>query len=149
MSFARHIREAFAAHLQRAGLNHGSDDMKQIIIAALTLSALAPLSAHAQERMSDARYIAAQNCLAFASLTQLQSDQVEVSALREATTLGYRDSAVSSEARENARRVRARANNLATSANGLQELREQRDTACATFVERGLVQRQTQSSGSP
>jgi hypothetical protein len=35
--------------------------------------------------------------------------------------------------------VRAHANNLAATANGLQELREQRDAACANFVASGLV----------
>jgi hypothetical protein len=30
----------------------------------------------------------------------------------------------------------------------VQELREQRDAACANFVERGLVQSQAQSSGA-
>jgi hypothetical protein len=123
--------------------------MKRIImIATLTLSALTPLSANAQERLSDARYIAAQHCLAYASLAQLQSDPVDVSALREAVRPGFRDSAVSSEARENARRLRARANNLATTPNGVQELREQRDQACATFVERGLVQSGGSTSGA-
>jgi hypothetical protein len=122
--------------------------MKRIIIAALTLSALTPLSAEAQERMSDARYIAAQECLAYANLSQLQSDGVDFSALQEAVRPGFRESTVSSQARENARRVRARANNLATTANGVQELREQRDAACSSFVERGLVQNQNQAAGA-
>jgi hypothetical protein len=122
--------------------------MKKIIIVALTLSALAPFSAQAQERMSDSRYIAAQHCLAYADLSQLQSDGVNFSGLREAVAPGYRSSDVSSEARENARRIRARANNLATTPNGVQELREQRDAACSSFVERGLVQNQSQSAGA-
>ncbi len=114
--------------------------MKRIIIAVMALSTLAPLSAQAQERMSDSRYIAAQQCLALADLSQLQSDGVNVSSLRDATRAGFREAAVSSEVRENARRIRARANNLATTPNGVQELREQRDTACANFVQSGLVQ---------
>jgi hypothetical protein len=122
--------------------------MNKIIIVALTLSAFAPLSAQAQERMSDARYIAAQQCLAYADLSQLQSDGVDVAGLREAVRPGFRETAVSSEARENARRVRARANNLATQPNGVQELREQRDAACASFVERGLVQSQGRATGA-
>lgn len=122
--------------------------MNKIIIVALTLSAFAPLSAQAQERMSDARYIAAQECLAYANLSQLQSDGVNFSALQDAVRPGFRESNVSSQARENARRVRARANNLATTPNGVQELREQRDAACASFVERGLVQNQSQTTGA-
>jgi len=121
---------------------------RTITIAALTLSALTPLSAHAQERMSDARYIAAQRCLAYAELTQLQSDTLDFSALRQAVEPGYRSSAVASDARENANRVRARANNLATTTDGVQELREQRDQACANFVERGLVQSGGSSSAA-
>ena len=122
--------------------------MNKIIIVALTLSAFAPLSAQAQERMSDARYIAAQQCLAYADLSQLQADGVDVAGLREAVRPGFRDSAVASQTRENARRLRARANNLATTPNGVEELREQRDAACAGFVERGLVQNRSQSSGA-
>jgi hypothetical protein len=122
--------------------------MKRLITIVLALAALAPLSAHAQERMSDARYASAQHCLAYADLSQLQSDALNFSALRDAVAPGYRSTAVSSEARENARRIRARANNLATSASGLQELREQRDAACAAFVERGLVQSEGASSGA-
>lgn len=123
--------------------------MKLIIIATIALTAIAPFSANAAERMSDARYIAAQQCLAYADLTQLQSDPVDFTGLREAVSPGYRDSAVPSETRENARRIRARANNLVTSPTGLQELREQRDTACAAFVERGLVQISGSASGAP
>lgn len=122
--------------------------MKQIVIATLALSALTPLSANAQERMSDARYIAAQHCLAYADLSQLRSDPVDVSALREAVSNGYRSSAVVSEARENARRIRGRAGNLTTFADGEQELRAQRDEACASFVERGLVHNQSGNSGA-
>ncbi len=122
--------------------------MKHIVIAAFAISAIAPLSAHAQERMSDARYIAAQHCLAYADLTQLRTDPVDVSALREAVSNGYRSSAVASEARENARRIRGRANNLTTFADGEQELRTLRDEACAPFVERGLVHNQSPNSGA-
>lgn len=123
--------------------------MKKILIAVFALSALTPLAAHAQERMSDARYIAAQQCLAFADLSQLSSDPVDFSPLREAVSSGYRSSAVTSEARENARRVRGRANNVATFADGVQELRTQRDEACSSFMERGLVHSQGQAAGAP
>lgn len=123
--------------------------MKKILIAAFALSALTPFAAHAQERMSDARYIAAQHCLAYADLTQLQSDAVDFTQLREAASTGYRSSAVSAEARENARRIRGRANNLATFADGVDQLRSQRDAACGGFIERGLVQTQGSASGQP
>jgi hypothetical protein len=124
--------------------------MKKILLAALAFTAFTPLAAHAQERMSDARYIAAQQCLAYAELSQLASDPIDFAPLREAVSNGYRSSAVASEARENARRVRGRANNVATFADGVQELRGQRDEACAAFVERGLVHNnQSQGAGAP
>lgn len=121
--------------------------MKKILVAALAFTAFTPLAAHAQERMSDARYIAAQHCLAYADLSQLSSDPVDFAPLREAVSNGYRSSAVVSEARENARRIRGRAGNLSTFNDGVEELRTQRDEACAAFVERGLVHN-TQSQGS-
>lgn len=122
--------------------------MKRVITVVFALAAFAPLSAQAQQRMSDARYIAAQHCLAYADLSQLSSDPVDVSALREAVSNGYRSSSVVSEARENARRIRGRAGNLTTFADGEQELRTLRDEACASFVERGLVSIQGQNSGA-
>lgn len=123
--------------------------MKKFLIAAFALSALTPLAAHAQERMSDARYIAAQHCLAYADLRQLQSDPVDFAPLREAASTGYRNSSIVSETRENARRVRGRANNIETFSDGVQELRTQRDQACGEFVERGLVHSQSQAAGAP
>lgn len=113
--------------------------MKRLIITALVLSALTPLSAHAQERMSDARYIAAQHCLAYADLDQLRSDPIDFSALRGAVEPGYRSSAVTADTRDQASRIRARAGFLANTNGGLEELRDGREQACARFVERGLV----------
>jgi hypothetical protein len=114
--------------------------MKRLITIVLAMSVLAPVTAHAQTRMSDARYISAQRCLAYADLPQLQSDGLDFSALRDAAAPGYRSSAVASDARENAQRVRASANLLANATGGLDELRERRDDACGGFLERGLVQ---------
>lgn len=114
--------------------------MKRMIIAVLALSVLAPLPANAQERMSDARYLSAQRCLAYADLSQLQSDALDFSALRQAVEPGYRSSSVAADARQDANRIRATARALANVESGLDELRERRDEACASFVERGLVQ---------
>jgi hypothetical protein len=113
--------------------------MKKFLITAVLVSTLTPLSAHAQERMSDARYIAAQHCLAYADLEQLRSDPIDFSALREAVAPGYRSSAVTADARDTANRVRARAGLLANANGGMEELRDSREQACARFVERGLV----------
>jgi hypothetical protein len=109
--------------------------MKRMFLIAAALIIAAPLSAHAQERMSDARYLAAHRCLAYADLEQFQADSGNFSALREAADAGGRLGSVRSEARTQARDIRVRANGAS-----VDELRERRDQACAGFVERGLVQ---------
>lgn len=104
-----------------------------LIVAALVIAA--PLSAHAQERMSDWRYLAAQRCLAYADLQQFQADSGNFSALREAAEAGGRLGSVRSQARTQARDIRVRASGAT-----IDELRERRDEACASFVQNGLVQ---------
>lgn len=120
--------------------------MKRLFTIALALAALTPLTAQAQERMSDARFISAQRCLAYSDLTQLQTDGVDFTALREAAGVGARDGAIISRTREATRQVRASANWLARGEGGLTELRARRDAACGSFVERGLVQHNPQSA---
>ncbi len=109
--------------------------MKQMLVAVAAIAVLAPLAAHAQERMSDARYLAANRCLAYADLSQLQGEPANFTALREAAEIGSRQRSITNQARQDARSISARA----TSAS-LEELRERRDEACASFAERGLVQ---------
>lgn len=114
--------------------------MKRLFTIALALAALTPLSAQAQERMSDARFISAQRCLAYSDLEQLQADGVDFTALREAADSGGRDGSIIARTRETTRQVRSSARWLSQSDGGLTELRGRRDAACARFVERGLVQ---------
>jgi hypothetical protein len=114
--------------------------MKRLFTIALALAALTPLTAQAQERMSDARFISAQRCLAYSDVPQLQSDGVDFTALREAADSGGRDGSIIARTRETTRQVRSSARWLAQSDGGLTELRGRRDSACARFVERGLVQ---------
>jgi hypothetical protein len=121
--------------------------MKRVLSIVMALAALAPVSANA-ERMSDARYIAATRCLAYADLPELQSDSANFSALRAAASVGFHPGSVVSDARENAARVRATARRLSAMTNGLQQLRDERDAACASFVERGLVQLETPTPAS-
>lgn len=111
--------------------------MKKMIAFAVVAAAaaLAPLSASAQERMSDARFLAANRCLAYADLQQLQGDGANFDALREATATGNRERTVHAQVRQSTRSIRARANTL-----NADELRAGRDSACASFTERGLVQ---------
>lgn len=115
--------------------------MKRILLIAAAIAALAPLSATADtERMSDARYLAASQCLAYADLPELQSDGANFSSLRSAASVGFHSGSVVADARENVARVRAQARRLSGMNNGLQQLRDERDAACAGFVQRGLVQ---------
>jgi hypothetical protein len=109
--------------------------MKRLIVIAAVVFTLAPLSAHAEERMSDARYLAANRCLAYADLEQLQPDAANFDALREAADAGGRTASIRAQTRRYARDVRARASGFS-----VDELRERRDEACESFVQRGLVQ---------
>jgi hypothetical protein len=123
--------------------------MKRLLTIVVALAVLAPFTASAAgDRMSDARYISATRCLAYADLPELQSDPANFSALRTATAAGFRSSSVVSDARDNAARVRATARRLSGMETGLQQLREERDAACASFVERGLVQMETTTPAS-
>lgn len=123
--------------------------MKRVISIVVALAALAPFSANAAgDRMSDARYISASRCLAYADLPELQSDGANFSALRSATAVGYRSSAVVSDARENASRVRATARRLGGMETGMTQLRAERDAACSGFAANGLVQLETQAPAS-
>jgi len=123
--------------------------MKRVISIVAALAALMPLPANAAgDRMSDARYISATRCLAYADLPELQSDPANFGALRSATQTGWRSSAVASDARDNAARVRATARRLSGMQTGLQQLREERDAACAGFVQQGLVQLESAAPAS-
>lgn len=109
--------------------------MKHLVITVAAVAVLAPLAANAQERMSDARYLAASRCLAYADLEQLQSDPADFSSLREAADAGQRQRAIRERARESARDIRLAARSL-----DAEQLRDRRDQDCAGFIERGLVQ---------
>ncbi len=123
--------------------------MKRVLSIVVALATLAPLSANAEEaRMSDARYLAASQCLAYADLPELQSDGANFSALHAAAGVGFHSGSVVADARENAARVRAQARRLSGMNNGLQQLREERDSACAGFVQRGLVQLEASTPAS-
>lgn len=114
--------------------------MKYVLSIALALTTLTPLAANAQERMSDTRYMAAQRCLAYADVEQLQGDGFDYTALREAADYGNRQLMIQTRTREATRQVHASAYRLGSSERALTELRQRRDDACASFVEGGLVQ---------
>ena len=114
--------------------------MKRIIALFAVAALLAPAAALAQERMSDARYIAASHCLAYADLPQLASDGADFTRLREATETGRRAREIVAEAQENARRTRVTARSWGDSERSVQQLRQRREDACGGFVETGLVQ---------
>lgn len=114
--------------------------MKLVFAALFLAAAVAPLAANAEERLSDARYISASRCLAYADLPQLQSDGADFTALRAAVDAGFRSSTIRSQVRQEAQRIRVNASSSANRRNSVEDLRESRDQACASFVERGLVQ---------
>lgn len=109
--------------------------MKYVIAAAIAAAAvLAPLSASAQERMSDGRYLSANRCLAFAELNQLQGDGSDFTALRQASEIGRRDPVISDQVRQITRQTRARARSLSA-----EQLQSRRSEACDRFAAEGLV----------
>lgn len=120
---------------------------KHLITIAVMVSSLAPLSAQAQETMTDARFVAATRCIAYADHRALTSDAPNVDALRQAVR--YHDGradpvaiARADEVKRDVRRERAR-DEAETAA-----LREARDRACASFVTQGLVQAGAGNSAS-
>jgi hypothetical protein len=114
--------------------------MKRIIALIAVAIVLAPSLAVAQERMSDARYLAASRCLAYADLPQLQADGADFTALREAAETGRRAREIVAEAEENARRTRVTARSWGEGERSVTQLRQRREDACAGFVQTGLVQ---------
>lgn len=122
--------------------------MKRIIALFAVAALLAPAAAVAQERMSDARYIAASRCLAYADLPQLASDGADFTRLREATEAGRRTREIVAEAEENARRTRVTARSWGEDERSVQQLRQRREDACAGFVGTGLVQLPASARGS-
>lgn len=118
--------------------------MKRTLTMLVMVSALAPLTAHAEDaRMSDASYIAASRCLAYADLPQLQADGADFSRLRAAAAIGYHNQAAVTQAQEDARRTRVTARSWGDDERSVTQLRERRDDACSGFVSTGLVQLQT------
>ncbi len=117
--------------------------MKRLFMIAAVCVALSPLAANAQERMSDGRYAAAQRCLAYGSLRQLEADPIDFTALREAVEVGTREYWLVSDAREYARGLRARAGGAS-----VEHLRRSRDEACQGFIEQGLVQSSVANTGA-
>jgi len=109
--------------------------MKKLLVIAAAIAVLAPIGAFAQERMSDARYLAANRCLAYSDLTALQGDGADFAGLREAVQVGGRERSITTQVRQDTRAIRARA----TSAS-VEQLRTRRDEACASFANTGLVQ---------
>jgi hypothetical protein len=109
--------------------------MKHLLIVTAAAVVLTPLAANAQERMSDARYLAAQRCLAYADLSQLEGDSANFTGLRSAAEVGARQRSITAQVRQDTRGIRARATTLSG-----EELRSRRDEACAGFSDVGLVQ---------
>lgn len=109
--------------------------MKHLLVIVAAAIVLTPLAANAQERMSDARYLSANRCLAYADINALQGDSANFAALRQAADVGSRERSIATQVRQDTRSIRARA-----ASASVEELRARRDEACANFVAGGLVQ---------
>jgi hypothetical protein len=121
--------------------------MKRLFLIVAAIVIATPLAAHAQERMSDSRFVSANRCLAYADHRALTSDAPNVEALRQ--TVRENTSRASPIARARADEVERRVKALrARSEDRLQRLREDRATACAPFVTQGLVQMAATTSAS-
>src|SRR5688500_13438373 len=103
--------------------------MKRIIALTAAAAVLTPVLAFAQARMSDAPYVPAARCLAYAGLPQLQSDGADFTRLREATEEGRRAREIVAQAEENARRTRITARSWGDDERSLTQLRQRRQDA--------------------
>jgi hypothetical protein len=131
-----------------AGWDPEVNDMKRTLALFAVLATLAPLAAHAEDHMSDGRYLAASRCLAYADVSALQGGS-DFTALRNATNAGFRNPAIISRARDEARTIRARADALASSGDrGMTTLQQRRDDACSSFSEQGLVRLENSTPAS-
>lgn len=115
--------------------------MQRMILAAATaLVSVSFAPAFAQDRMSMSEYLAASKCIAHVELSQLSADAPNIDALRAAARYSARtlSEPVRAEARSRKRTLQrdARRGRIST-----EQLRADRDEACAQFVASGLVQR--------
>lgn len=117
-----------------------------IVIAALLVT---PAAAMAQtERMSDARYLTASRCIAYAELPQLGGDSFNVSALKQALNGQYRHPVIRDRAEETARNVRRSGARAGDDERAVSNLRADRDESCAAFVPTGMVSLGAQAPAS-
>lgn len=115
--------------------------MKYGLFVAAALMLAAPLSAFAEsDRMSDGRYLAAAQCVAYAELPQLTADTFNVSALKQAVDSQNVTSSVRDRARATERDAHRLSSRAGEEERAITALRYRRDEACAGFVSTGLVQ---------
>lgn len=114
--------------------------MKRVLVVAAAFVVLTLSPAFAQdEQMRGREFLRASNCIAFSELEALRSDAPQIDRLR--ALIEEQKAQVGFDARENARVSARDIRRLNTSTEArLQRLRERRDSACAPFVARGLVQ---------
>jgi hypothetical protein len=120
--------------------------MLRTLVVTFALAAL-PVAALAAERISDASYVTASRCVAYAELPQLASDGLDVTHLREA--LEVNEGGRAPFLRDNAREVERRVRIEARRSENADLLRMRRDTVCAPFVARGLASTQGAGGGVP
>ena len=106
--------------------------MKYMFIgAAAAFMMIAPAVAQADD-MTDSRYLAANTCVAYAELPQLEGDVFDVTNLKAAMREHRPQTYIRDRARVAARDVR-------TDGGDVAELRAERDQACASFISSGLA----------
>ncbi|MES1199606.1 MAG: hypothetical protein ABUS48_06470 [Pseudomonadota bacterium] len=124
--------------------------MKLAYLVAASLLLATPLPSFADEApLSDASFLAASHCLAYADLPALHSDAANFDALRTAMSNSKEHSQlIKNTAMNDAMSVRVRAGAMARRDSTRTELRAQRASACGQFVQNGLVQLETASPAS-
>ncbi|HWA01094.1 MAG TPA: hypothetical protein VG841_12345 [Caulobacterales bacterium] len=124
--------------------------MKLAYLIAASLLLATPINAFADEQpLSDAGYLAASHCLAYADLPALRTDTINVGALRDAVAKSTGHSRlIKDTAANDARSVRISAGAMPRTDATREQLRAQRSQACGQFVANGLVQLETATPAS-
>jgi hypothetical protein len=114
--------------------------MKYAYIAVIALFTASIPSAFAEsDRLTDAQYLTASRCVAYAELSQLSADTFDYASLKSAVDSQRVDPLIRDRARESRRDAVLAGQRAGDNAVAVADLRTRRDGACASFVSSGLV----------
>ena len=113
--------------------------MKYMFLGAAAFMMLAPSIAQARD-LTDASYLSASRCVAYAQLPQLSGDGVDVSTLSADIAAYNTVPIIESRARGLARDARLAGRRAGDDPRDVATLRDRRDDACAGFVATGMIQ---------